>query len=920
MMPKYRMYISPYCQLIFMSNYGKISLGDIMKINLIEAVNLIKTTVDLNSNPYFFVVGAGISVPEIPLANEIINICKQKVKLRSSVYYEECLEDTKKDESDPMRYYSRWISLAYPNRIDRSNFFKELISKAKISSANLMLAQILSSKKIASTVFTTNFDDKIKAALELIGEKDFFISENAMDNLVITPYSKSVQIVHVHGTYHFYDCANIESEISGIASQSGTISSSTVMKNFLASQAHIIVGYNGWENDVIMSCIRERLNYPTPLSYIWVCYSQTDYDLLPKWLKENDNICFVLPEELTQECKEKDNSHFAFDMEQNDLVKRIDSKNFFSELISNFKLEAPSLFVNPFSYYSKQINDVLPEHEDVLHLKHWAQRMQYFGNNESTFEKLVKDMEEASIHNDFQRAGEILQEIAKEELNSNDLKFVCNSLIRDLLKKENSVVDFEKIILFHIALIDFTKSRKDLSVDNQKEVLKKALFIKTAIKDKDKYLLLIDRVIEATEDPEELVSNHMAALGVKSSYIKDKEQKKKLLELLLSKAPKNSEDRYIKQLKAMALLELCELVNSDAIISTFNNAESILNELNDDYLNIRKFITKSELLRYDFDSDIKRKWINELVGFVKDNLDNDDEFLCINICANLSRMPNDTFDNIEEFENILNWIIDNVDSSTFKACHHVLDYCYICSFVARTTNLNSTKIRCCDLVLKLKDKIPCDCSGYNHVLKLVMIEYCSLPISVLPDEKKIERLGKVKEFLNMDRIYYSILSIAYQIGDKIQYQKEMPEDVDYVEKYNLFTKGLEFYYKKNFNEAEKIFESLFDCGIEYIEEASKINLSFMVRRSETRSNESSFLEIISQINKPSALKNMNIVLYFKEKNDTENCLYKSALEELKGMSSDLLEEVKNCWTDIELVGESENKIAMDILTSIGIKI
>ncbi len=903
-----------------MSNYGKIFTGDIMKINLTEAINLIKTTVDLNSNPYFFVVGAGISVPEIPLANEIINICKQKVKLRSDTYYDECMKDTEKDESDPMRYYSRWISLAYPNRIDRSNFFKKLISKAKISSANLMLAQILSSKKIANTVFTTNFDDKIKAALELIGEKDFFISENAMDNLVITPYSKSIQIVHVHGTYHFYDCANIESEISGIAAQSGTISSSTVLKNFLASQAPIIVGYSGWENDVIMSCIRERLNYPTPLSYIWVCYSQTDYDLLPKWLKENDNICFVLPEELNKECKENDDSHFAFDMDQNDLVKRIDSKDFFNELISNFQLEAPALFVNPFSYYSKHIREVLPEHEDVLHLKHWAQRMQYFGNNESKFEKLVKDMEEASIHSDFDRAGEILLKIAKEELNSNDLKFVCNSLIRDLLKKENSVVDFEKIILFHIALVDFVKSRKDLCVDNQKEVLRKALFVKANIKDKDKYLVLIDKIIEATESSEELVSNYMAALGVKSSHIKDEEEQKNLLELLLSKAPENSEDRYIKQLKAMALLELSELQNSDSIVSTFNKAESILNELNDDFLNIRKFITKSELLRYDFDNDIKRKWINELVDFVKNKLDNNEKILCMNICSNLSRMPNDAFDNIEEFENILRGVIDNVDSSTLKACNQVLDYCYICSFVARTTNLNSTKISCCDLVLKLKEKIPCDCSGYNHVLELVLIEYFSLPISVLTDEKKIERLKKVKEILTEDEIYYSIFSIAYHVGDKIQYQKEMCEDIEYIDKHNLFNKGLEFYHKKNYDEAEKIFESLFDCGIKHLEEASKINLSFMVRRKETQRNKGRFLEIISQINKPSALKNMNIVLYFIGENDKENCLYKSALEELKTMSADLLEEVINCWTDIELVGENENKIAMDILNSIGIKI
>ena len=50
-----------------------------------------------------------------------------------------------------MRCYSKWIEFAYPNRIDRSNLFKRLNATAKISSANLLLAQILDSGKFATT-------------------------------------------------------------------------------------------------------------------------------------------------------------------------------------------------------------------------------------------------------------------------------------------------------------------------------------------------------------------------------------------------------------------------------------------------------------------------------------------------------------------------------------------------------------------------------------------------------------------------------------------------------------------------------------------------------------------------------------------------------------------------------------------------
>lgn len=80
-----------------------------------------------------------------------------------------------------MRYYSKWIEFAYPNRIDRSNLFKRLNATAKISSANLLLAQILDSGKFANTVFTTNFDDSLKRALNLIGTST---CSKAIDNSI----------------------------------------------------------------------------------------------------------------------------------------------------------------------------------------------------------------------------------------------------------------------------------------------------------------------------------------------------------------------------------------------------------------------------------------------------------------------------------------------------------------------------------------------------------------------------------------------------------------------------------------------------------------------------------------------------------------------------------------------------------------
>ena len=86
------------------------------------AIRIIKATMKNHSNesffPYFFIVGAGISVPEIPAAYEIIDECKDKSKKFDEISYIQFENEIKSCETNPMRCYSKWIEFAYPNRID----------------------------------------------------------------------------------------------------------------------------------------------------------------------------------------------------------------------------------------------------------------------------------------------------------------------------------------------------------------------------------------------------------------------------------------------------------------------------------------------------------------------------------------------------------------------------------------------------------------------------------------------------------------------------------------------------------------------------------------------------------------------------------------------------------------------------------
>ena len=216
--------------------------------------------------------------------------------------------------------------------------------------------------------------------------------------------------MHVHWTYRFYDCANLENEITEVAGQSGTVSSAHLLDTFLIDQAPIIVGYSGWENDVIMKRIKERISYLTPLQYIWVCYNQKSYDKLPDWLKESSSFFFVVPVIHDEICEDTSCG--------NDFINKvdepvIDAAKFFKRLIYELEIPSPTILTNPYEYFSKEINTLLPRNEDVLHLRHWTQRLKLLEKNNSKFEVAVRALEQHFLAKDYNSAAKILLALMK---------------------------------------------------------------------------------------------------------------------------------------------------------------------------------------------------------------------------------------------------------------------------------------------------------------------------------------------------------------------------------------------------------------------------------------------------------------------------------------------------------------------------
>lgn len=180
------------------------------KIKLKEAVNLIWETVKITEEqstngelPYVFIVGAGISAPEILSAHGIVQHCQEKIKelYQDDEELDRVFEESKKFTVNSAGYYSYWFGQAYKNKIHRQQYLKRIINKARISTSNLLLAQILNNKKIATTVITPNFDNQLLKSLNLLGNYNVFSANNVLDNIALSRNSSDIQLMHVHGTY-----------------------------------------------------------------------------------------------------------------------------------------------------------------------------------------------------------------------------------------------------------------------------------------------------------------------------------------------------------------------------------------------------------------------------------------------------------------------------------------------------------------------------------------------------------------------------------------------------------------------------------------------------------------------------------------------------------------------------------------------
>jgi tetratricopeptide (TPR) repeat protein len=405
-------------------------------LELGQAVNQIKNACRASSErKFFFIIGAGASLPSVPLAKVITAHCKQKAEQQGSQHH----AAAKTAGAD----YSYWLQEAYPQRSDRQRYLRELIEGKPIPHANLRLAHLLLDPEIANLVVTTNFDDFLSRALTLFGQPHV-VCDHPNTTERIDPERQDVQIVHVHGSYWFYDCCNLTDEIAQRSERSDQRNQTmaSLLDRILANRSPIVVGYSGWENDVIMQALKRRLNGSLPNNLYWVLHKRPNPEEspLPDWLWRHSDVKFVAPREMQAT---SGSINTLASLEKSDALKSsaLDAPQVFSAMIESLNLEPPLLTQNPLQYFKVHLEKSLPqdlgEQQDPYGFQSVIAKMERAKEQEQQLDLLEP------IRNALRKAQyhEVIQLAHKISLKSLENDMQCQDLIGILWSAASSLSD-----------------------------------------------------------------------------------------------------------------------------------------------------------------------------------------------------------------------------------------------------------------------------------------------------------------------------------------------------------------------------------------------------------------------------------------------------------------------------------------------
>ena len=524
--------------------------------------------------PYFFIAGAGISAECVKTAMQITAECKRI-----------CRENQHSIRGNMEEQYSYWMEKAFPHKETRKRYIENLLKDKKIPESVIKLANILQSRKVSNLVVTPNFDTFIYDALNLFGENDILIADTSNSAGKLNIESNSLNILHVYGTYEFYDCCSIQHSKERNTAEDELFSVRSFLRTALNGMSPVVIGYSGWENDVIMSELKERFKMPLKYKMYWFCHTEEDYKNLPLWIKyfdeerkiTRDDVVFVLPEE---------ESSYGFDTNYNfkfaDFNDSLDASDVLGSFINEFNVKSPDIIQDPIkflkTYFEKSFchniySDFLllrftdnENDEDIDNIKEAiiSKDIKTIIERTKNFTENIQNKDEKKVRILLNYLTMAVEQHTVVGMRKNDLRNVIN-LYRMLYKSiENSAEDRDKINLIKIQL-------EEISVLDNYNIIK------------NKINSILDVMNTVNEDNKEYRKVYRKCINIKLSYTD--EDNDELYSSIIDKIQKwdDMEDR---KLLIKMYIEKAELLDDEEDFqgeeTTLENAEKYFGYIRDD--------------------------------------------------------------------------------------------------------------------------------------------------------------------------------------------------------------------------------------------------------------------------------------------------------------------------------------------------
>ncbi len=474
--------------------------------------------------PYFFIAGAGISAESVKTAAQITSECKRI-----------CREGQYGGSGNMEEQYLYWLEKAFPHKETRKRYLENLLKDKKIPESVIKLANILQSRKVSNLVVTPNFDTFIYDALKLFGENDILIADMSKSAGKLNIESNSLNILHVYGTYEFYDCCSIQHLKEKKTAEDELFSVRSFLRTALNGMSPVVIGYSGWENDVIMSELKERFKMPLKYKMYWFCHTEEDYRNLPPWIKYFFNI--KSPDIIQNPVK---------------FLKTYFEKSFSDNIYSHFLL--------------LRFNENDEEDEDINAIKEAIinKNIQDILSKTADYAEKAGDKDEKNIRKLLNYLTLVIEEHTVAGLQRSDLRKVIG-LYKVLYKLiEDSALDKDKINFIKIQLEEIS------ALDNYNVI-------------KSKIDSILNTINTINDDTEEYREVYRKCINIKLSY--SNEDNDDLYSGIIEKIQKwdNPEDR---KLLIRTYIEKSEFLEDDddleSAVTMLENAEKNFGYIRDD--------------------------------------------------------------------------------------------------------------------------------------------------------------------------------------------------------------------------------------------------------------------------------------------------------------------------------------------------